>query len=105
MIAYVFAVLNAYPHVATFPLNATLSHPMLAPFDWNATVPVGVPSGCTRICRRTLPGGLIVTVAVKFTVCPVFAGLLSAVSAVVVLAWFTVIVVEPVLVLKFVSPL
>jgi hypothetical protein len=94
----VFAVLNEVAHVATFPLSATLSHPMLAPFDWNATVPVGVPSECPRNCRRTLPGPFTVIVAVKFTVCPVTAGLLSAVSAVVVLAAFTCSLKSPVLV-------
>src|SRR5438105_3092393 len=84
-------------HVVVPAASACAPQPVteLAP-SLKLTVPVGVPA----------PGKLAVTVAVNVTLWPNTDGFADDVSAVLVLAWFTVCVsVALVLVAKLVSPL
>ncbi len=78
------------------PLLSATGEPRLLPPSLNCTVPVGVPD----------PGGTADTVTVKVTDWPKTEGLLFEVTTVKLLAWLIVCVgSEPVLPVKFVSPL
>src|SRR5438309_481772 len=68
--------------------------PVLVPSIANWTVPVGVPA----------PGAATLIVAVKITPWPNAAGLAEDVRVVLVLAWLTIWLSVPGLLLKFASP-
>ena len=79
------------------PPESVAAAPKLTPFVLNCTVPLGVPA----------PGATAVTVAVKVTACPTNEGFVEELTAVELLALFTVWPPEsvPVLALKLPSPL
>jgi hypothetical protein len=75
------------------PLVLSVPWPMLVPPSEKITTPVGVP------------GALLVTVAVKVTLCPEADGLVLDTTVVLLFALPTVWVNVPVLARKFPSPL
>ena len=69
--------------------------PALLPSTWNCTVPVGEPA----------PGAVILMMAVKVTFCPEIEGATEDSTAVLVLAFVTVLVMAvEMLAAKIVSP-
>jgi hypothetical protein len=82
-------------NVAEPPLKET-GDPRFTPPSMNCMVPVVVPD----------PGATAETVAVKVTACRKTEGFVSEVTAVELEAWLTICVgSDPVLTVKFVSPL